>query len=89
MDFGKNQIKFTLDELNECFRKILKSGNLEFVEWFCSLSDIIDWNNNLIKEIVFEVLEYTNLKEILWLLNSFLNIICVIIIQCYYLTTSE
>lgn len=60
----KKQINFTQEELNDCFIKILKSGNLEFVEWFCSQSNIIDWNDNKIKErVAFEVLEYSNSKE--------------------------
>ena len=60
----KNQINFTQEEINDCFIKILKSGNLEFVEWFCSQSNIIDWNDKSIRErIVFEVLEYFDCIE--------------------------
>lgn len=60
----KNQINFNQNELNDCFIKILKSRNLEFIEWFCSQSKIIDWNNNAIKERVgLEVLENLDSKE--------------------------
>jgi hypothetical protein len=60
----KNNIDFTKDELDNCFIKILKSENLEFIEWFCSLPNIIDWNDNYLKSrIVNEVLEFANSKE--------------------------
>jgi hypothetical protein len=60
----KNQIDFSKDEIYSCFIKILKSGNLEFVEWFCSLSCLIDWNDIEIKaRIGDEVLEFTDSKE--------------------------
>jgi hypothetical protein len=60
----KNQIDFSKDEIDNCFIKILKSGNLEFVEWFCSLSCLIDWNDKEIKtRIGSEVLEFTDSVE--------------------------
>jgi hypothetical protein len=60
----KKYINFTQEELNDCFIKILKSGNLEFVEWFCSQPNTIDWNDNKIKErIAIEVLEYSDSKK--------------------------
>ena len=60
----KNQIDFSKDEIDNCFIKILKSGNLEFVEWFCSLSYLIDWNDKEIKaRIGSEVLEFTDSVE--------------------------
>jgi hypothetical protein len=60
----KNQINFTQDELNDCFIKILKSRNLEFIEWIFSQSDIINLKDNDIKKrIAFEVLEYSDTKE--------------------------
>ena len=62
----KNEINFTKDEIDDCLIKIFKSGNLEFVEWFCSLSNpnIIDWNDSdLKKRIGYEVLEFVDSKE--------------------------
>ncbi len=60
----KKQINFTQEELNDCLIKILKSGNLEFIEWYCSQSNTINWNDNKIKErIACEVLEYYDSKK--------------------------
>jgi hypothetical protein len=60
----KNQINFISDEIDECLIKILKSGNLEFIEWFCLQPNIINWdNNNLKTRIINEVLEFADTKE--------------------------
>jgi hypothetical protein len=45
----KNLIHFHPEEIEEIFFSILKTYNLEFVEWFCSLNQI-DFNNHRIKE---------------------------------------
>jgi hypothetical protein len=45
----KNVINFDYDEIKEIFFSILKSSNLEFIEWFCSLN-LINFNDNKIKE---------------------------------------
>lgn len=44
----KNIINFNLDEKEKIFFSILKSSNLEFIEWFCSLNQI-NLNNYQIK----------------------------------------
>ncbi len=54
----KNEIIFNQEEINDCFIKILKSSNLEFVEWMCSQNNLINWEDSLIKErIINEVFE--------------------------------
>lgn len=45
----KKIINFNLEEINEIFFSILKSSNLEFVEWFCSLN-LININDDEIKK---------------------------------------
>ena len=45
----KNVIQFTYTEIEEMFFHILKSSNLEFIEWVCSLN-LIDLMNDNIKE---------------------------------------
>lgn len=53
----KNVIKFNHEEIEEIFFHILKSSNLEFIEWFCSLN-LIDLKSDRIKEkIGWEVLD--------------------------------
>ena len=60
----KNNIVFTNNEINECLIKILKTGNIEFIEWFLSIPDIIKWNNlNLKKQIANEILETASYKK--------------------------
>ena len=60
----KNQINFISDEIDECLIKILKSGNLEFIEWFCLQPNIFNWDNyNLKTRIINEVLEFADTKE--------------------------
>lgn len=60
----KNQINFTIDEITDCLIKILKSRNLEFIEWFCSLANTVDWYNSILKErIGNEVLEFADSKK--------------------------
>lgn len=59
----KKQIKLSQDEINDCLINILKSGNLEFADWFCSLPNVINSNNNIKQRIVNEVLKYSNSKE--------------------------
>jgi len=44
----QNDIIFNSDEINECFIKILKSGNFDFSKWFFSLN-LIDINSLEIK----------------------------------------
>jgi len=52
----KNIINFNLEEIEKIFFSILKSSNLEFVEWFCFLN-LININDNKIKEkIGFDIL---------------------------------
>lgn len=52
-----NIIHFNLEEIEEIFFSILKTSNLEFVEWFCSLNPV-DLKNKRIKEkIGYEILE--------------------------------
>lgn len=59
----KNLINFNQDEIVECLIKILKSGNIEFTEWFCSLN-LINWNDPLIKKkIADEFLNNIELKK--------------------------
>ena len=45
----KKLINFNLEEIEEIFFLILKTSNLEFVEWFCSLN-LININDDKIKE---------------------------------------
>lgn len=53
----KNLINFNPEEIEEIFFSILKTSNLEFVEWFCSLN-LIDFKNKRIKDkIGYEILE--------------------------------
>lgn len=53
----KKIFNYKLDEIEEFFFQILKTSNLEFIEWFLSL-DIIDLSNAKIKnKIGFEILE--------------------------------
>ena len=60
----KNQINFTSEEINGCLIQILKSGNLEFIEWFCNLPNIITWNDNKLKnQIGTNVLEFLDSNE--------------------------
>lgn len=57
----KNLIKFSLDEITNCLIKILKSGNFEFIEWFSSVENIIDWNDeNFRKKLSVEFFECDN-----------------------------
>lgn len=49
----KNQIEFTQDEIMECFTKILKTGNLEFAQWICSLN-LINFLDVSVKKIIGE-----------------------------------
>ncbi len=52
----KKIINFNLEEIEQLFFSILKSSNLEFVEWFCSLN-LINLNEDRIREkIGFDVL---------------------------------
>ena len=56
----KKEINFSKEDNIECFIKILKSGNLEFIEWFFSLN-IIDLFDQTIKKKIFnEILECAN-----------------------------
>lgn len=53
----KNIIHFNLEEIETIFFNILKTSNLEFVEWFYSLN-LINFKNLRIKEkIGYEILE--------------------------------
>lgn len=45
----KNIIQFNRDEIEDMFFHILKSSNLEFIEWFCSLN-LIDLKDKKIKD---------------------------------------
>lgn len=56
-----NSISFNKDEINDCFIKILKSANLDFIKWFGSQS--IDWNDSNLKiRIGNEVLNHVDLN---------------------------
>lgn len=60
----KKQVNLSQDEINDCLINIFKSGNMEFAEWFCSQSNLIDWNNNNLKQrIINEVLECLKSKD--------------------------
>lgn len=48
--FGK--IQLSIDEENECFIKILKSGNLDFAQWFYSLK-LININSEKLKNRIY------------------------------------
>lgn len=53
----ENLIHFSTEEIEEIFFSILKTSNLEFVEWFCSLNPV-DFKNKRIKDkIGYEILE--------------------------------
>lgn len=53
----KNIIHFNLKEIETIFFYILKTSNLEFIKWFCSLN-LIDLKNDIIKQkIGDEILE--------------------------------
>ena len=45
----KNIIQFSLEEIEEIFLSILKTSNIEFVQWYCSLN-LIDLKNKRIKD---------------------------------------
>jgi len=53
----KKSIEFTQEEIIECFIKILKSGNLEFAEWFCSLGLVDLTDPDIKKTIINDILE--------------------------------
>lgn len=56
----KNVINFNFDEIEEIFFSILKSSNLEFIEWFFNLN-IINYNDIKIKKkIGLDVLTHAN-----------------------------
>lgn len=56
----KNKIIFNSDELELCFANILKSRNIEFIEWFCSLN-LIDLDSNKTREFISgEILSKAN-----------------------------
>lgn len=58
----KKLLNFNQSELTECFFYVLKSSNLEFVEWFCSLNTIYLENPKIKKRIECEILE--NLENV-------------------------
>ena len=47
----KNQIQFSPDELELCFINIIKTANIEFIEWFCGLN-MIDLDSLNIKQFI-------------------------------------
>lgn len=83
----KKQIIFNKDEIKYCLINILKSGNFEFTDWFCSTFDTIDWDDDNLKiKITDEVLENLKTKEdyiiAIYICNKYLK-------NKNYLTTLE
>lgn len=52
----KNLIDFNYDETEKIFFSILKSSNLEFIEWFCSLGLVNLDSDKIKKKIGYDVL---------------------------------
>lgn len=72
----KNIIVFNQEEIEEMGICILKTSNIEFIEWFCSLN-LIDFNNNKIKnKIGFDVLDkasnYNDYKSAIFICSQYL-----------------
>ena len=60
--FEKKEINFSFDELNKCFYNIIKTCNLDFIEWFYSLN-LINLNNDDTKKMISEVLKDAHYYE--------------------------
>jgi len=59
----KKQIIFSNEDNIDFLIKILKAGNLEFIEWFCSLNIINYSNINIKNKIINEVLNFANSQK--------------------------
>jgi hypothetical protein len=56
----KNVIQLNTEEITICFFNILKSSNLEFIEWFCSLNLINIKNDDIKERIGYEIFAKAN-----------------------------